>query len=179
MQNKFKEFWIDIEINKPNIKVTNVWTSHCLEAVHVIEYAALESANAEIEKLKNFKPHFTGATYAMTQDNFNRLIVQLEAANAEIASIRAKYRAELENDLKIASELKSENTKLADEKESIRTQLLAQCKISNELLDENAKLRAALEFYADISNHEEANEALRPINLDNGKIAREALEKSK
>lgn len=135
--------------------------------------------------------------------------MQLEQLKSALESANAEYAAVAEKLLNMAIEhkkLADENTKLAwykeqwqsiagkanlkhlvDENEILKNQVaVLSYKSPSNLMIENAKLseantqlRAALEFYADISNHENANEAFRAINFDNGKIAREALEKLK
>jgi hypothetical protein len=50
MENNFKEFWIVPEIAEISYEPTNTYPHN---VYHVIEYAAIESANAEIKKLKD------------------------------------------------------------------------------------------------------------------------------
>lgn len=97
MENKFKEFWIELEEKGARAFVyTEPVDGLNDDAIHTVEYAALESANAEIlNQLKHFNE-------------------KLNAKDAEIAAWKVK------NDTLRWDKIESENARLRDENVALK-----------------------------------------------------------
>lgn len=154
MQNKFKEFWIEEFVgnnflrayrNKPNFSPIKIQINKGPEVdgyiyYHLIEYAALESANAEIAELKQLVQEYS---------------INAEGDDAHLEKIKEEMQFKiisLSTDLK-ASETSREiiNAKL-ESANALINQLNERCRYleseNKKLADENARLREALESIA-------------------------------
>lgn len=79
MENKPREFWIDVEINKPSVQVTNVWTTHCLEAIHVIEYSAFQALAAENQRLREAMLNLVNTYQSSENVSYDKIIAKIMA----------------------------------------------------------------------------------------------------
>lgn len=157
MENKFREFWIELEEKGARAFVyTEPVDGLNDDAIHAVEYAALESAN----------------------DKIAEKIAKLKEENAQLS----KYCGEVRYWQNRAEDLSEENKKLSEHLESVnaeieRYKLFAEheFKIKDKLYAENTRLRAALEHIA--SPKHWAIDTFVPEIRDRVKIARDALKK--
>lgn len=160
MQNKFKEFWIERVF-------TDVYNFYFKAydkkvelpyLVHVIEYAALESANAENIQLKKqidekdiMLVEWSKNLWEIESEN-KKLSEQLESANAEITALKKQIKDGWSKDCEIAhTALELENKKLTEEIARLqhewnieRTLHKTNVSILEKKDLENARLRTAL-----------------------------------
>jgi hypothetical protein len=93
MQNKFKEFWITPSMDA--FEFERKYFSD--EDVHVVEYAALESANAEIERMRNeLRDKLVGNFFQSENKKLTDAVSEINTALLDCHNENAKLRAALE-----------------------------------------------------------------------------------
>lgn len=131
MENKFKEFWIELEEKGARAFVyTEPVDGLNDDAIHAVEYAALESANDKIAELKEdiredrVKPDdylYLATVNKRLESENKKLSEHLESANAEIE----RYKLFAEHEFKIKDKLYAENTRLQAALESINVGVMS------------------------------------------------------
>lgn len=100
MENKFKEFWIELEEKGARAFVyTEPVDGLNDDAIHTVEYAALEAANAEVTSLKQLIG-YNSANLKLEQEkniNFFNKGLALEAENKKLTEQVTQLREALEH----------------------------------------------------------------------------------
>lgn len=170
MENKFREFWIELEEKGARAFVyTEPVDGLNADAIHAVEYAALESANDKIAELKEdiredrVKPD--DYLYLATVNK------RLESENKKLTEQVAEWKL-------LSEKLSEENGELRYKRVGIDYFLAESDKlraIITTFESENTRLRAALEHIA--SPKHWAIDTFVPEIRDRVKIARDALKK--
>lgn len=87
MENKYREFWLEFDRGRWTATYTEKVDGLNEDAIHVIEYSALESANAENAKLKE---NLKIAIEALEFECGNRCAIGINPCNAREALEKIK-----------------------------------------------------------------------------------------